>query len=106
MPDELYLQLVGGRALAAYLLLRDPAAGIDPLGPDNRLIFAPGILQGSNLPGGGRHGWRRKSPLIGAFASSEAGGWWGHEFKWTGFDALVIQGRAPGRFTYGSAMAT
>jgi aldehyde:ferredoxin oxidoreductase len=33
--DDLYLKLVGGRALAAYLLLRDMPAGADPLGPDN-----------------------------------------------------------------------
>lgn len=92
--DELYRLLVGGRALVAYLLLRDLAAGTEPLSPDNLLIFAPGIMQGSNLPGAGRHGVGGKSPLTGAIASSEAGGWWGHEFKRTGFDALVIRGRA------------
>jgi aldehyde:ferredoxin oxidoreductase len=93
-PDELYRLLVGGRALVAYLLLRDLPSQTDPLSQDNRLIFAPGILQGSNLPGSGRHGVGGKSPLTGAIASSDAGGWWGHEFKRTGFDALVIQGRA------------
>jgi len=94
-PDpEVYRKLVGGRALVAYLLLRDLPAGADPLGPENRLIFAPGILQGTNLPGTGRHGIGAKSPLAGALASSEAGGWWGHEFKRAGFDALVVRGRA------------
>jgi len=93
-PDELYLKLVGGRGLVAYLLLRDLPAGTDPLGPGNLLIFAPGILQGSNLPGSGRHGVGAKSPLTGALASSEAGGWFGHEFKRTGYDALVIHGKA------------
>lgn len=93
-PDSLYQLLVGGRGLVAYLLLRDLPAQTDPLGPDNRLIFAPGILQGTNLPGSGRHGVGGKSPLTGAIASSEAGGWWGHEFKRTGFDALVIRGRS------------
>ena len=92
--DELYLKLVGGRALVAYLLLRDLPAGTDPLGPDNPLIFAPGILQGSNLPGSGRHGVGAKSPLTGAIASAEVGGWWGHEFKRTGFDALIVHGRS------------
>lgn len=93
-PDELYLKLVGGRGLVAYLLLRDLPVGTDPLGPDNLLIFAPGILQGSNLPGSGRHGVGAKSPLTGAIASSEAGGWWGHEFKRAGFDALIVHGRS------------
>ncbi|MCS7040093.1 MAG: aldehyde ferredoxin oxidoreductase, partial [Caldilineales bacterium] len=92
--DALYLQLVGGRALVAYLLLRDLHVGADPLGPENLLIFAPGLLQGSNLPGSGRHGVGAKSPLTGAIASSEVGGWWGHEFKRAGFDALIVHGRA------------
>jgi aldehyde:ferredoxin oxidoreductase len=93
-PDDLYRLLVGGRAVVAYLLLRDLAPGTDPLSPGNLLIFAPGIMQGTNLPGSGRHGVGGKSPLTGAIASSEAGGWWGHEFKRTGFDALVVRGQA------------
>jgi len=94
--DEFYRLLVGGRAVIAYLLLRDLPPQTDPLSPDNLLIFAPGIMQGSNLPGAGRHGVGGKSPLTGAIGSSEAGGWWGHEFKRAGFDALVIKGRAAG----------
>lgn len=93
-PETMYRLLVGCRALVAYLLLRDLAPNTDALSPDNLLIFAPGILQGTNLPGAGRHGVGGKSPLTGALASSEAGGWWGHEFKRSGFDALVIRGRA------------
>ncbi len=93
-PDDFYRLLVGGRAMVAYFLLRDLAPKTDPLSPENLLIFAPGIMQGSNLPGAGRHGVGGKSPLTGAIGSSEAGGWWGHEFKRAGFDALVIRGRA------------
>lgn len=92
--DDFYRLLVGGRALVAYFLLRDLPANTDPLSPENLLIFAPGIMQGTNLPGSGRHGVGGKSPLTGAIASSEAGGWWGHEFKRAGYDALVIRGRA------------
>jgi aldehyde:ferredoxin oxidoreductase len=92
--DDFYRLLVGGRAMIAYLLLRDLQPDTDPLGPDNLLIFAPGIIQGTNLPGSGRHAVGGRSPLTGAIASSEAGGWWGHEFKRTGYDALVIRGRA------------
>jgi aldehyde:ferredoxin oxidoreductase len=95
LPEDVYLRLVGGRGLVAYLLLRDLPAGADPLGPDNLLIFAPGVFQGSSFPGAGRHGVGAKSPLTGGLASSEAGGWWGHEFKRTGYDALVVHGVAP-----------
>lgn len=93
-PDAFYRLLVGGRAVVAYFLLRDLPPNTDSLSPDNRLIFAPGIMQGTNFPGAGRHGVGGKSPLTGAIGSSEAGGWWGHEFKRAGFDALVIRGRA------------
>jgi len=94
LPDEVYRLLAGGRALVAYLLLRDLPQGADPLGPENLLIFAPGVMQGTNFPGAGRHGVGGKSPLTGVLGSSEVGGWWGHEFKRTGFDALVVSGRA------------
>lgn len=93
-PDDFYRLLVGGRAVIAYFLLRDLPPHTDPFDPDNLLIFAPGIMQGNNLPGSGRHGVGGKSPLTGAIASAEAGGWWGNEFKRAGFDALVIRGRA------------
>jgi aldehyde:ferredoxin oxidoreductase len=93
-PEEFYRLLVGGRAMVAYFLLRDLPPNTDPFSPDNLLIFAPGIMQGTNLPGSGRHGVGGKSPLTGAIASTEAGGWWGHEFKRAGFDALVIKGQA------------
>ncbi len=94
LPDEVYRQLLGGRALVAFLLLRDLPADTEPLSPDNLLIFAPGSLQGTNFPGAGRHGVGGRSPLTGAIGSSEVGGWWGHEFKRAGFDALVIRGRS------------
>ncbi len=93
-PEAVYRLLVGGRALIAYLLLRDLPPNTDALSPENLLIFAPGIMQGTNLPGSGRHAVGGKSPLTGAIASAEAGGWWGHEFKRTGYDALVVRGKA------------
>jgi aldehyde:ferredoxin oxidoreductase len=92
--DDFYRLLVGGRAVVSYFLLRDLPRDADPLGPENLLIFAPGVMQGSNFPGAGRHGVGGKSPLTGGLGSSEVGGWWGHEFKRAGYDALVIHGKA------------
>ena len=92
--DDVYRLLVGGSAMVAYYLVRDLPAGIDPLGPENLFIVAPGIMQGTNLPGSGRHGIGGKSPLTGAVGYANAGGFWGHEFKRAGFDGIVFHGRA------------
>ncbi|MGD9028260.1 MAG: aldehyde ferredoxin oxidoreductase family protein [Anaerolineae bacterium] len=92
--DDFYRLLVGGSAVVSYYLLRDLPAGIDPLGPENLFIVAPGIMQGTSLPGSGRHGIGGKSPLTGAVGYANAGGFWGYEFKRAGFDGIVVHGRA------------
>ena len=89
-----YRTCVGGRGVVLHYLLSEMPASADPLGPDNLLVFAPGILTGTVMPGSGRHGVGAKSPLTGALASGEAGGWWGSELKRAGFDGIVIRGRA------------
>jgi len=53
--DDFYRKWIGGRGLIVYYLLKETNPKIDPLGPDNLLIFAPGILTGTVLPGTGRH---------------------------------------------------
>jgi len=94
-PDEIfYRRYLGGRSLALYYLLKELKPGADPLGPDNLLIFAPGVITGSLLPGTARFTVAAKSPLTGAFAGSEAGGFFGPELKFAGYDAVVIKGKA------------
>lgn len=85
---------LGGWGFALYYLLKEMRPGVDPLGPDNLLIFATGPLTGQTLGGTGRHVVSGKSPLTGGFAGSEAGGFWGNEFKRAGFDAVVVRGQA------------
>ncbi|MCS6907763.1 MAG: aldehyde ferredoxin oxidoreductase family protein [Anaerolineales bacterium] len=93
-PEAFYRRFVGGRNFILHYLLTQTPPRIDPLGPQNLLIFAAGVLSGTVLPGTGRHAIGAKSPLTGALASSEAGGWWGSELKRAGYDAVVIHGRA------------
>jgi len=93
-PETFYRSLIGGRGFILHYLLEQTPPGLDALSPENLLIFAAGALTGSVLPGSGRHAVGAKSPLTGALASSEAGGWWGSELKRAGFDALVIRGKA------------
>src|SRR3970040_48412 len=60
-PDDFYRLLVGGRAVVPYWPLRALPPHAAPLSPDTLLIFAPGIMQGTTLPGAGRHGVGGKS---------------------------------------------
>jgi aldehyde:ferredoxin oxidoreductase len=69
--------------------------GADPLGPDNILVFAPGVVTGAPVPGAGRHSVGAKSPLTGAFGESESGGYWGAELKRAGWDGIVVHGVSP-----------
>ena len=74
-PDEaFYRRNMGGWNVIAEVLLREVPAGADPLGPDNRLVFAPGVLTGLPLSGASRNAVGAKSPLTGAFGAAESGG--------------------------------
>jgi aldehyde:ferredoxin oxidoreductase len=83
---------LGGGALAAWILLRDMPAGVDPLGPDNVLVFTTSLINGLSLSGTNRYTAAAKSPLTGGYGESEAGGWWGPELRAAGWDGLVIRG--------------
>ena len=85
---------LGGSGFITYYLLKELKKGIDPLGPDNKMVFAPGPLTGTPVIGAGRNGVGAKSPQSGGIALSEAGEFWGAEFKHTGFDALIVEGKA------------
>lgn len=94
-PDESFYRLyLGGAGFVQYYLLTELEAGIDPLSPDNILVFAPGPMTAAAMPGAGRHCVGAKSPLTGGIAKAESGGHWGFEFKRAGFDAMVVKGRA------------
>lgn len=95
-PDELfYRTYIGGKGFAAYYLLKEVPADADPLGEENKLIFACGILTGVPAAGMPRFVAGAKSPLTGAFGQSEAGGFWGPELKRAGYDGLIIEGKSP-----------
>jgi aldehyde:ferredoxin oxidoreductase len=90
--DRFYRLYGGGRGFIAHYLLKEVPTGADPLGPENLLVIAPGVLTGAPVPGAGRHSVGAKSPLTGAFGESEAGGFWGAELKRAGWDAIVFHG--------------
>ncbi|MDP3038307.1 MAG: aldehyde ferredoxin oxidoreductase N-terminal domain-containing protein, partial [Deltaproteobacteria bacterium] len=91
-PADYYQRYLGGRGFIAPTLLQEMPAKVDPLGPDNQLVFALGPLTGMPFPGSGRNSVGAKSPLTFAFGEAEAGGFWGAELKRAGFDAIIISG--------------
>jgi aldehyde:ferredoxin oxidoreductase len=93
--EAFYRRYPGGKALAAHHLLREVPPGTDPLGPDNVLLLATGLLTGAPLSTATRFNAIARSPLTGAFGESEAGGYWGPELRMAGFDAVVLTGRSP-----------
>jgi aldehyde:ferredoxin oxidoreductase len=93
--DELVCRkYIGGAGFVAYYLWKELKQGIDPFGPDNKLIFALGPVTGVALPGSARNCVGAKSPMTGGIAKSEVGGWWGTELKRAGFDAIIVEGKA------------
>ena len=93
IDDAIYEKYLGGKGLASYLLYELNPPGVDPLAPENTLIFANGPLGGSMLWGSCRYGVYTKSPLTGFFAESYSGGRTPDAIDATGFDAIVVQGR-------------
>jgi aldehyde:ferredoxin oxidoreductase len=92
--DVFYRRYIGGEGFVAYFLLKELKPGVDPLGPENKLIFAAGPLTGTSVPGSGRNSVGAKSPLTGGFGEAEVGGHWGAELKHAGFDAIIFEGKA------------
>ncbi|MDP2846310.1 MAG: aldehyde ferredoxin oxidoreductase family protein, partial [Candidatus Methanoperedens sp.] len=85
---------IGGRGLGVKLYSDAIEPNIDPLSPENILIFATGPLTGTLAPMSGRHAMVSKSPLTGTIFDSSSGGFFGKELKFAGIDALIIKGRA------------
>jgi len=94
-PDELfYRRYLGGAGFVSYFLVKEVVPRVDPLGPENKLIFAVGPLTGIPVSGSSRSCIGAKSPLSNGYGKSEAGGFWPAEFKHAGYDAIVIEGKA------------
>ncbi|MGQ9648135.1 MAG: aldehyde ferredoxin oxidoreductase N-terminal domain-containing protein [Thermodesulfobacteriota bacterium] len=68
--DKLYESYLGGKGLGTFLLMKENPPGVDPLSPDNKLIFCIGPATDSRIYGSCRHGVFTKSPLTGIFSES------------------------------------
>ncbi len=92
IPEDLYKDYLGGRGLGVKLLYDNLAPGIDPLSPDNWLIFAVGPSTATSVPTAGRFVVITKSPATGGVFDSHAGGYFGAQLRRAGIAAVIITG--------------
>ena len=93
MPEE-YREL-GGRGLTSTMINNEVPAGCHPLGSDNKLVFAPGLLTGTPLINTSRLSVGAKSPLTGGIKESNVGGTAAYALARLGIAAVVVEGQAP-----------
>jgi aldehyde:ferredoxin oxidoreductase len=86
-------KLLGGRALSARILLEECDPACDPLGPDNVLVMAPGVLSGTMAPTSGRMSIGGKSPLTGGIKEANAGGNPAQDLMKLGYRGIVVKGQ-------------
>jgi aldehyde:ferredoxin oxidoreductase len=97
LSDQFIEQYIGGRGFGAKLVwdnLRAHNFKINPLGPENLLVIAPGPLTGTYLPSSGKCSFISMSPATGIYGDSSMGGNFGVELRQAGIDVMSITGRA------------
>lgn len=95
-PSPEAWRLLGGRALTSRIIANEVEAGIDPLSPAAKLVFAPGLLSGTAVTTSGRTSFGGKSPLTGGIKESNVGGVLGHKLAKLDIQAIVIEGAPAG----------
>jgi aldehyde:ferredoxin oxidoreductase len=92
--EDFYRKYMGGSAMGVYYVLRLVPKGADPLGPENVLAIFASVTTGAPISGQSRINANAKSPISGAIGDSQAGGFFPAEFKYAGFDGVVLKGKS------------
>ena len=95
IPEKIRHLFLGGRGINMYLLYNHLREGLDPLSPENPLLFGAGLLTGTHGIATARFNISAKSPESGNLGDSNSGGFFGPELRFAGFDHLFIKGRSP-----------
>ena len=85
---------IGARGLGTKMMYDEVDPKVDPLSPENKLMFVTGPLTGTFAPSAGRYNVVTKGPLTGTIAASNSGGNWGPELKYAGYDLVILEGKA------------
>jgi aldehyde:ferredoxin oxidoreductase len=94
VSDEEMVHFLGGKGLAAHILMRELPVHANPLGEENVLVINTGVLTGTGSPTSGRFNATSKSPLTGAIGHCNSGGDFGTYLKRSGHDGIIVKGRA------------
>lgn len=100
------LRTLGGRGLTSTIVHDEVPPLCHPLGPSNKLVFAPGLLTGTAAPTSSRVSAGAKSPLTGGIKESNAGTAWAQHLAVMGIKALIIEGQPPEKGAYWNAHLT
>ena len=92
IDPQLARDYIGGRGLGTKILCDEVDPTVDPLSPDNKLIMLTGPLTATGAPASARYMVITKSPLTGAIASSNSGGYFPAELRYAGFNGLIFEG--------------
>lgn len=96
LDPELLSKFIGGRGFGVKVLFDEIDPMVDPLAPENKLIFVSGPLVGTGAVTGASCNVVTKSPLTGTIACAKMRGHFGAELKFSGFDMIIVEGRAEG----------
>jgi len=94
LDPDLAKDFIGGRGLVSKILFDEIDPQVDAFSPENKLIFATGPLTGTGAVMGSRYMVVTKSPLTGAIACSNSGGYFGPELKFAGYDLIIFEGKS------------
>lgn len=94
LREDMARKYLGGVGINTRLLFDHTPAGVDPLGPENVLLFGAGPLVGTFMPTASKSDVAAKSPITGLFGATSSGYHFGSEMKYAGYDHILIRGRA------------
>lgn len=93
-------RLLGGRALTSTIVAAEVEPTSHPLGANNKVVIAPGLLSGTPAPSSGRLSLGFKSPLTGGIKESNVGGTAASKLAKLGIKAIIVEGKPPENALY------
>jgi aldehyde:ferredoxin oxidoreductase len=94
IPQAWVRKFLGGMGFGTWILYNETTRGVSPMGQENKLVVAPGLLVGTGIPTASKTLFMAKSPLTGGFGKASAGASIGPALKRAGYDILVVEGNS------------